>query len=152
MFMLFLPLVGCQSLGSEFVAGAEEKLRLKWAEEWKPALQEEMAKGLDSAKESVLKETAAQIELQESVITAKLESVNVRLLDFDKNNDGKVTGEESAALLMALKDAKDKDGKPLGWYEILMAVVLGYGGTTAGKEWVKSRMVKKEGFGSLGTV
>jgi hypothetical protein len=138
--VLMVSMTGCQSFGSGFVEGVEEKVRLKWAEEWRPAIEAELASELAEAKESVLNATTAQIELQEEKTKARLASVNVRIEDYDRDQDGKVTGAESAELLAALKAARDEDGKPLNWIEILMAVVLGYGGTTAGKEWVKSKM------------
>lgn len=140
LFILMVSLTGCQSLGAGFVEGAEEKIRLKWAEEWKPALQAEITDSLTDARQELLTQVNNQLELQEVETRARLDSVNVRLEDFDKDADGKVTGTESAELVAALVAAKDSDGKPLNWYEILMAVILGYGGTTAGKEWIKSRM------------
>ena len=140
MLMLPVTMTGCQGFGSAFVDGAEERIRLRWAEEWRPAIEAEIASELANAKESVLAQTEAQILLQEAKINADLQSVNIRMEDFDKDKDGLVTGAESVRFATALKAAKDENGDPLDWYQVVMAVVLGYGGTTAGKEGVKSKM------------
>lgn len=139
---MLLPLTGCESIGSNFVDGAEERIRLKWSEEWQPALKDELAKSMDNVKDSILKETYSQIELQEQKLMSRLESVNVKLEDYDHNKDGRVTGSEAVELTAALRAAQDSQGKPLDWLEILGAVIIGYGTTTAGKEYLKSRMVR----------
>lgn len=139
--ILLLSLTGCKSIGSSFVEGAEEKLRLKWSEEWQPALKDELTESMDHVKDSILKETYAQIERQEEKIMDRLESVNVKLEDYDRNQDGRVTGVETIELVAALRAAQEpQGGTPLGWFEILSAVILGYGGATGAKEVIKSKM------------
>jgi hypothetical protein len=138
--VLVLSMTGCQGIGSDFVSGAEEAIRLKWAEEWKPALKAELTSSMSSAQDALLVKVTSDLEHQEEVLTNRLASVNIRIEDFDKNKDGNVTGAETTEFVAALKSAKDEDGNSLGWYEMLMAVVLGYGGTTGAKEWMKSKM------------
>lgn len=139
--LAILMTAGCQSVGNDIVNGVEEKIRLKWAEEWKPALKAELQNTLDDASDAVLKEAYIRLEHQEEKMQAKLESVNIKLEDYDTNKDGSVSGvQEVTALVKDLKESRDKDGKPLSWIEILMAVILGYGGTTTGKEILRSKM------------
>ena len=138
--ILISSTVGCKAFTSGMLEDAEQHLRLKWAEEWKPSLKNEVAESISKTKDVVLSQVLDALEHQESNIDARLASVNVQLENFDSNKDGYVTGAESLQLLKQLKEAKDEDGNPLSWPEILMAVILGYGGTTAGKEWVKSKM------------
>lgn len=128
---------GCKSVGSNFVEGVEDKIKLKWVEEWKPSLEAQLFDSLANAKETILKEANSKLELQEEKVKSKLAELNVKLEDFDRNGDGRVTGLESAELVAELKS---KHGNEIDWYQILLAVIVGYGGTTAGKEWIKSKL------------
>lgn len=152
LLILLLPMTGCvSSMVQDAIDAADERIRLKWAEEWKPDLQNELKGVVGDSKDALLEQVLSKLDSQEDKIQAKLDAVNIRLKDFDSDGDGSVTGMETLALVRELKAAKDQNGNPLSWAEILGAVVLGYGGTTAGKEWVRSRLVKNGNGHANGT-
>jgi hypothetical protein len=143
-------LTGCVSgMVQDAIDAADERVRLKWAEEWRPALEGELLESLAESQGFVLDRMLVELEGQEEQIEARLAAVNVRIEDFDEDQDGLVTDAEALTMVNELRQATDEHGNPLGWYEILMAVILGYGGTTAGKEWVKSKMTSGTGDGSV---
>lgn len=146
---LVVNLNGCVSgMVQDAIDAADEHVRLKWAEEWKPALEKEVAESLSGSKDYILERALTAVEGQEERLVARLDQLNIKMEDFDEDKDGLVTDSEVLVMINELRQAKDADGKPLGWYEILMAVVLGYGGTTAGKELIKSKIKKGTGSGT----
>jgi hypothetical protein len=140
LFMLMLTMTGCQSLGSNFVEGMEDRVRLKWAEEWKPAVMEELENAVAEGKEAAIKEALAKVDVYKAEQDAKLESIGVKVSDFDTNKDGSVSGTESLALLQSIKAKNDAAGNPLSLWEIMMAVAAAYVPLTGAKELAKKKM------------
>ena len=133
-------MTGCQSLGSGFVEGVEDRVRLKWAEEWKPAVMEELEKAVAEGKEAAIREALAKVDVYKAEQDAKLASIGVKVEDFDTNMDGSVTGVESLALLQSIKAKNDAAGNPLSLWEIMMAVAAAYVPLTGAKELARKKM------------
>ena len=138
--LMVLSLNGCVGLA---VDSLEEKIRLKWAEEWKPALTQEMKDAISEGKEVALEQMAHQVDKYRLESSAKLEAIGVKVEQFDTNQDGQVAGPEMVAMLKDIKDKNDKAPKPLTWWEILMAVVAAYVPATGLKEVARKKLETK---------
>ena len=138
--LLMFMMTGCQSMGSEFMTGVEEKVRLRWAEEWKPALIEELANAVANGKETAINEVLAKLDTYKAENNAKLDSIGVKVEDFDANQDGKISGAESVALLKEIKTKNDAAGNPLSWWEIAMALAAVYVPLTGAKELARKKL------------
>lgn len=152
LLVLILNLVGCVTpLAEEAIDVADKRIRLRWAEEWKPSLKNELSNALGESQNLVLERALSELEKQEGRIETRLSEIGFHIEDFDEDKDGFVTDAEAIKMVGELRSATDAQGNPLGWYEILMAVILGYGGTTAGKEWIRSKVKKGTGDGTKST-
>jgi hypothetical protein len=140
-FILMFSLNGCvSSIVNDAIDQADEKIRLKWAEEWKPTLLKEVKDTVSEGKELAVKEVSVQIEKYRSQTNGKLERIGVKVEEFDKNQDGKVSGVETLALLKEIKTKNEENGDPLSWWEIVAALAMGYLPATAAKEVVKKKL------------
>lgn len=139
--LLIFGLSGCISpIVRDAIDAADEQVRLKWAEEWKPALMEEMKDVVAESKDRVIEEMNLQLENYRAKTDGKLESIGVRVENFDSNRDGKVSGAESLALLQEIKARNEEQGSPLSWWEIVAALGMAYLPATSLKEVVKSKL------------
>ena len=132
--ILMLSLTGCASMVQNAVDAADAHVRLKWSEEWKPALKDELFSSLSEVQRTALEKTLDTIEEKEMDLEKRLAEFDVRLEDYDKDKDGYVTSTEVATMV------SDLSSKGVEWIDILLAVILGYGGTTAGKEFLKHKL------------
>ena len=139
--LLVLGLSGCITpMVQDAVDAASDQVRLKWAEEWKPALLAEVKDTVAESKDRAVAEMNLQLESYRTKTDGKLESIGVKVENFDTNNDGKVSGTESLALLQEIKARNEENGNPLSWWEIVAALGMAYLPATAGKEFVKSKL------------
>lgn len=155
LIVLLLPQTGCISAAVEeavttAVSTAEEQMRLRWAEEWRPALAAE-AQDLASsainearlyatnAAENALSSAMIELERYRAENEGRLERIGVQVEEFDANNDGQVTGAESLALLQDIRSKNAASEDPLAWWEILLAVGGAYIPLTTAKEALKSK-------------
>jgi hypothetical protein len=138
--VFLLAMTGCQSLGSDFVEGVEEKVRLRWAEEWKPTLTLELENAITKGKESTINEVLSKLEIHKTENNAKLENIGVKVENFDTNNDGRVTGMESVALLKEIKAKNKAAGSPLSLWEIIVALAAAYVPLTGAKELARKKL------------
>ena len=149
--LLLLSLNGCISATVKdatrsAIAEADSQIRLRWAEEWKPALIAE-ARGLtQEAKEAAVATAVIELEKYKRESEGRLERIGVKVDNFDTNNDGRVSGHESLALLREIQAKNKKSPNPLEWWEILFAVGAAYIPLTGAKELAKSKM---NGTGSV---
>jgi len=139
--LLIIPLNGCVAPAvRDALQTAEDHITLKWAEKWKPAIRAELDKTIDEAKQQLLAQAVAQIDGLEAKMEGKLETIDVRVENFDTNQDGRVSGMETVALLQEIKSKNDESPTPLSWWEIMLALGAAYIPATAAKETLKSRM------------
>lgn len=142
--LLVLSLQGCvSSMVKDAIDAADEHTRLKWSEEWKPALMEEIKSTGTEAKDAALREAIEKIENYEQLNDEKLRQIGVELDTFDQNQDGRISGQESVQLLQEIKAKNDAAGNPLSWWEIFMIVAGAYVPLTGGKELLRSKISKK---------
>lgn len=142
--IFMFSLQGCvSSTVRDAIDTADEHVRLKWSEEWKPALMAEISTASTEAKDAALREAIEKIESYEKLNDEKLRQINVDIKDFDENKDGRITGKESLALLQEIKQKNEKSGNPLSWWEIMLLMAGSYLPMTGGKELLKSKMAKK---------
>ena len=139
LFLLF-GLTGCVSdMMQTAVDAAGNEVRLKWAEEWKPALLAEMKDTVKDSKELVVTEMSAQFETYRASTNGKLEQIGVTVENFDRNQDGVISGAETLELLQDIKAKNESNGSPLSWWEIVMALAVGYVPVTSAKELLKKK-------------
>lgn len=135
---------GCVSSAvKDAIDSADEHVRLKWSEEWKPALIEEIDQAKTEAKDAALREAIEKIDNYKELNDQKLRQIDVRVEDFDSNKDGRITGQESLALLREIKQKNEQNGNPLSWWEIMLLMAGSYLPLTGGKEFLRSKMAKK---------
>jgi len=147
--LLVVFLNGCVSSAVRgAIDTAQDHIALKWADEWRPALQEEFDTAITDARQELLARTVTQIDGLEAKLEGKLETIGVRVDDFDTNQDGRVSGAESLELLREIKSKNEDSPNPLAWWEIMLALGAAYVPTTAAKEALKSKMAKGTGDGS----
>tara|TARA_R100001244_G_scaffold25113_4_gene25579 strand:+ start:41477 stop:41947 length:471 start_codon:yes stop_codon:yes gene_type:complete len=141
LIVLLLTFTGCVSSAvSDAIDSADQKMRLKWQEEWKPQLIAE-AKGLaGEAQEAAVAAAVIQLDKYKLESEGKLERIGVKVEEFDANKDGQISGVETLALVKEIKAKNDKSGDPLGWWEILLAVGGAYLPLTGVKELAKKKM------------
>ena len=136
-----LSLNGCVGVVQDAIDAADEKVRLKWAEEWKPALMAEVKNSLEEGREFAAEQMSVQLESYRAQTNGKIESLGVKVEDFDTNKDGQVSGVESLALLQEIKAKNEEQGNPLEWWEIAAALAMAYVPMTAGKEVLKAKVM-----------
>ena len=142
---LILSLNGCISSAAReatasAISEADNQIRLRWAEEWKPALLEEAKNLTVEAKEAAISAAVIELERYKAENEGRLERIGLQVENFDTNQDGQVSGAESLALLKAIQE-KNKDApNPLEWWEILLAVGAAYVPLSGAKELAKSKM------------
>lgn len=147
--MLIVGMQGCvTSAVKDAVNTADKQVRLKWSEEWKPALIKEMRDTVVESKEAVLKQSTIELAKLRKDQEDKLKSIGVKVENFDANNDGKISGAETLALVREIKAKNDKSKDPLSWWEILAAVGAAYLPLTGAKEMAKSK-ISKPGNGGV---
>ena len=138
--MLF-TLNGCVSSAvNDAIDSADQKIRNKWNEEWRPALISEVKSTILDSKKIVLTEVKANLEKYQAQTTGKLEKIGVKVENFDENQDGRISGRETLALVREIKAKNDKAPNPLSWWEILLAVGGAYLPLTGAKEMAKSKI------------
>lgn len=138
--LLVLCLNGCISNSvQEAIDAADEHARLKWSEEWKPALIAEMRSTVDQAKESI----AIEIDGKLLEYRGKLDTIGVKVEDHDTNQDGRMQVGETLALLRDIKAKNDRAPQPLSWWEIIAAVGAAYLPLTGAKEMTMKAMKPK---------
>lgn len=146
--LLTISLTGCVSPAvRSALESVEDHITLKWAGEWKPALQNELDETIDEARQQLLAQAVAQIDGLETKMEGKLETIGVKIDNFDTNQDGRISGGETLALLQEIKSKNDESPNPLSWWEIMLALGAAYIPTTAAKEALKSKMSKMSGTG-----
>lgn len=138
-FILMLSLNGCVGVVQDAIDAADEKVRLKWAEEWKPALMEEVKNTISQGQEFAVDQMSIQLEKYRTQTNGKLEQIGVKVADFDTNKDGRVSGAESLALLKEIKAKNEEQGSPLEWWEIAAALAMTYIPVTGAKEALKAK-------------
>lgn len=139
---IILSLNGCIGAAvQDAIDAADEKVRLKWAEEWKPALMEEVKNSLEEGQEFAVEQMTVQLDSYRTQTNGKLEQIGVKVSDFDANKDGQVSGAESLALLQEIKAKNEDQESPLEWWEIVAALAMAYVPMTAGKEAIKAKVV-----------
>ena len=139
--LLIFGLSGCITpMVQDAVDAASDQIRLKWAEEWKPALLAEVKDTIADGKDRAVDEMSLQLEQYRAQTNGKLESIGIKVENFDRDKDGKVSGVETLELLQAIKAANDEKGSPLSWWEIVAALGMAYLPATAAKEVVKSKL------------
>ena len=148
---LILSMSGCVSTAARDATAAaideaDKQVRLKWSEEWKPALIAEAKNLAKDAKDNAVQSALNQLEQYKKENEGKLEKIGVKVDNFDTNNDGRVTGAETLALLKDIREKNEKNGNPLSWWEIMLAVAGAYIPLTGAKEIAR----KKTGTGNGG--
>lgn len=147
--LLLISLNGCVSATKDVTAAAleeaESKMRLKWAEDWRPALMKEAQELAIDAKEAAV--TAAVVELEKYKLEneGRLAQIGIQVENFDLNQDGQISGAETLALLKEIKNKNESSPNPLEWWEILLAVGAAYVPLTGAKELARSRMGPRTG-------
>jgi hypothetical protein len=141
---LLLSLNGCVSSVKDATAAAVEEaqnqVRLRWAEEWKPALLEEAKTLTQEAKEAAVTTAVIELEKYKASNEGRLERIGLQVENFDTNQDGQVSGGETVELLRAIKEKNEESPNPLEWWEILLAVGAAYVPLTGAKELAKSKI------------
>lgn len=141
---LILPLTGCVGSAVEnAINTADQQIRLKWSEEWKPALLAEVKETADDTKKEAIQAALDKIELLQDSNEEKLAKLEIQLEDFDSNKDGKLQTGETLALIQELKTKNDAMGNPLSWWDMLIIVASAYLPLTGTKELLKSKLKKK---------
>ena len=141
MAVLLFSLSGCISSAiSDAVDSADQKVRLKWQEEWKPALLAEVKSTISDTKEAALKEMTVNLEKFRTETTGKLATIGVKVENFDTNGEGRISGAETLALVKEIKAKNDDAPTPLKWWEIIAALGAAYLPLTGAKEMAKSKM------------
>lgn len=141
-----LSTTGCvSSMIDSAMNEAQEQVRLRWAEEWRPALMTQLNQEIETVRNNTLSEAVERIENFEAQSNTKLESIGLRFENYDGNSDGRLQIGEAVALLRDIKTKNDAAGNPLSWLDILMIVIGGYLPSTAAKEFLKGKIVKKGG-------
>jgi hypothetical protein len=129
--------MGCvSSVVQDAIDAADERVRMKWAEEWKPALIAEVKNSVAEGKDQVLEEMVRRLEAYDD----RLEDIGVDIRSHDTDLDGRIQLNEMYSLVKDIKEKNEKAPQPLSWYEIAIIVAGAYLPTTAVKEGLKSRM------------
>jgi len=143
LIIILFSLNGCISTAvKDAIDTADEHVRLKWSEEWKPDIKKEIAKEAKLAKDEALKKVITRIEKYEESNKKKFEKLQVDPKDHDRNDDGKLQFTEALTLYQELNAKNKAAGNPFSWWEIILLVIAGYIPTTAGKEYLKNKMSK----------
>jgi len=128
---LVLFLCGCaSSMVRDAVDAADERIREKWTEEWKPNILNEIKFIMASAQDILMKEIDKDVE-------KKLSRVDLRLEDYDKNNDQRLQGTEALTLLKDIQNKNEDAPEPLSLLEIAILFAGIYGGGSAIKGGVR---------------
>lgn len=143
--LMVLTLNGCVSsmardATQSAIDEAGKQVRLKWSEEWKPALIAEAKTLTQEAKDEAVKSAVLELEKYKKENEGRLERIGVKVENFDTNKDGKVSGSETVALLKEIKAKNDESPNPLEWWEILLAVGAAYVPLTGAKELARKKM------------
>lgn len=146
LLLTVLSTTGCvSSMIDNAMDAAQEQVRLRWAEEWRPALMEQLNREIETVRNNTLSEAVERIENFEDQTDTKLESIGLKFENYDGDSDGRLQIGEAVTLLRDIKTKNDAAGNPLSWLDILMIVIGGYLPSTAAKEFLKGKIVKKGG-------
>lgn len=152
--VICFPFTGCvSSMVEDAVDAAGDQVRLKWAEEWKPALASELREQMNQGKDVLLSELKAQVSEGKDVVLSqvlerleayddRLAKMGIDVASHDRDQSGKLEVHEMYGLLREIKEKNENSPQPLSWYEIMVIVAGAYLPTTALKETLKSKMAK----------
>lgn len=129
--------MGCiSSAVQDAIDTADERVRMKWAEEWKPALIAEIKSSVIEGKDQVLGEVLERLEHYDD----RLREIGVDAQSHDVDMDGRLQLSEVYSLVKDINEKNKNAPQPLNWYEIAAIVAGAYLPTTALKEGLKSKM------------
>lgn len=131
LLIITFTLSGCISSSvQEAIDAADEHARLKWSEEWKPALIAEVKSTISETKDNIIDQMAAKLETYSS----KLDKIGVDPKKFDSDNSGELELAELVPLMKEIKAKNDQSSNPMPFWEIMLAVGATYLPLTGAKE------------------
>lgn len=135
LLVCILAMTGCSSLASSLtrdsIDAADAKLRLKWAEEWKPAVLAEAKSLGDDALQAALNAATTKLQSSVDLQTAKLDALGVA-----KNANPLVTLKDAIGA-----NAQKPPAQQLPFWELALAVAAAYLPLTTAKEALMKRRV-----------
>lgn len=124
LLLVLVFVTGCSSIVDNAVDAADAKLRLKWSEEWRPAVLAEAKSLGDEALKAALDSATQKLQNSVDLQTAKLDTLGVA-----KNADPLVTLKDAL-----VANSQKPPEQQLPFMEIVLAVAAAYVPITTAKE------------------